>query len=85
MKRKFLLLMMHGHLSLIQLQFVRKVGQNKQGYGMRWIGSNHLTTEKKVVGAEQKGTIGVDVQCSLTVGVIHLIDLCMLDDRRVLV
>ena len=47
---------------------------------MRWIGSNHLTTDKNVVDVEQKGTIGADVQCNLTVGVIHLIDLCMLDE-----
>ncbi|KAH1203031.1 hypothetical protein GmHk_17G049368 [Glycine max] len=31
MNRLFLLLMTHEHLSLTQLQFVRKVGQNQQG------------------------------------------------------
>ena len=77
--------MTHGHLSLIQLQFVRKVGQNKQGYGMRWIGSNHLTTDQNVVDVEQKGTIGADVQCNLTVGVIHLIDLCILECNSLLI
>ncbi|KAH1205229.1 hypothetical protein GmHk_16G045980 [Glycine max] len=40
--------------------------------GMRWIGSNHLTTDKNVVDVELKGTIGVDVQCNLTVGVLEL-------------
>ena len=44
---------------------------------MRWIGSNHLTTEKNVVDVELKGTIGADVQCNLNVEEIHIIDLCM--------
>ena len=52
---------------------------------MKWIGSNHLSTNKNVVDVEQNSTTGVDVQCNLTVGVIHLIDLCMLDEWLVLV
>ena len=45
---------------------------------MRWIGLNHLSTDKNVVDVEQKGTTGIDVQCNMNVGVVHLIDLCML-------
>ena len=47
---------------------------------MRWIGSNHLSTDKNVVDVEQKGTTGVNVQYNLTVGVVNLIDLCMLHE-----
>jgi len=47
---------------------------------MRWIGSNRLSTGKNVVDVEQKGPTADDVQCNLTVGVVHLIDLCMLDE-----
>ena len=45
---------------------------------MRWIGSNHLSTDKNVVDVEQKDTTGVDVQCNLNVEVVKLIDLCIL-------
>ena len=44
---------------------------------MGWIGQNRLSTGKNAVDVEQKGTTDVDVQCNLTVGVVHLIDLCM--------
>jgi len=45
---------------------------------MRWIGSNHLSTDKNVVDVEEKDTTGVDVQCNLKVKVVKLIDLCIL-------
>ena len=64
-------------MSLIQLQSVRKVGQNQRGKGTRWIGSNHLSTEKNVVDVEQKDTTGVDVQCNQNVEVVKEIDLCI--------
>ena len=51
---------------------------------MRWIDSNHLSTDKNVVDVEQKGTTGVDVQCNLNVEVVHLIDLCYTSDVRYL-
>ena len=34
-------------------------------------------TSENVVDVKQKGTTGDDVQCKLSVGVVHLIDLCM--------
>jgi len=45
---------------------------------MRWIGSNHLSTDKNIVDVEEKDTTGVDVQCNLNVEVVKLIDLCIL-------
>ena len=45
---------------------------------MRWIGSNHLSTEKNVVDMEQKDTTGVDVQSNWNVEVVKEIDLCSL-------
>ncbi|KAL5172891.1 hypothetical protein HKD37_16G045557 [Glycine soja] len=37
--------------------------------GMRWIGSNHLSTDKNVVDVEPKGITSVAVQCNLSMGV----------------
>ena len=45
---------------------------------MRWIGSNHLSTDLNVVDVEPKGITGVVVQCNLSVGVVQIVDLCML-------
>ena len=59
---------------------MQKVGQNQQGSGMRWIESNHLSTDKNEVDVEPKGITGVAVQCNLSVGVVQIINLCMLVD-----
>ena len=45
---------------------------------MRWIGWNHLSTDKNVVDVEEKDTTDVDFQCNLNVEVVKLIDLCIL-------
>ena len=45
---------------------------------MRWIGLNHLSTDKNVVDVEEKGTTGDDVQCNLNKEVVKLFNLCIL-------
>jgi len=44
---------------------------------MRWIGWNHLSTDKNVVHVEEKDTTDVDVQYNLNVEVHTWIDLCI--------
>ena len=46
--------------------------------GMRWIGSNPLSTDKNAVDVEPKGITGVAVQCNMSVRVVQIVDLCML-------
>ena len=45
---------------------------------MRWIDSNHLSTDKNIVNVKEKDTTDIDVQCNLKVKVVKLIDLCIL-------
>ena len=52
---------------------------------MRWIGSNHLSTDLNVVDVEPKGITGVAVQCNLSVGVVQIVDLCMLVESLIFV
>ena len=44
---------------------------------MRWIGWNHLSTNKNVVDVEEKDTTYINVQCNLNVEVVKLTDLCI--------